>query len=311
MKSIYNILSIYFKSYFHLQSYLFTSLLLISIIGINYYFDLEDHYIDSIPQTYLRFIAMFGFQTIPYLLTIVILVYFERIKNPFTNHKFWFLMIFGFSLLALDRSVVFSQWIHTFVTPLNFSLTRKIANFLSGITFIVVPLSIYGALSKDKHYIFGLFGRFNGIKPYVFLLLGSFVCVFIGGFFSDIQSYYPVYLQDNPNYFQQETKISEVASLLYYQIPYALSFLSVEFFFRGFLIFAFMKYLGKYALLPMVITYCVLHFGKPMTEAISSVFGGFILGIIALKHQNIRGGILIHVGMAWSMEIIGYIHKIT
>lgn len=310
MKAIYNILSNYFKSYFHLQTYLSISLVLTGVIGMNYYFNFEDTYIDSIEPTVLRFGAMFLFQLVPYLLAILILLYYDRIKNPFKNTQFWLLTLFGFTLLALDRSINFSQFIHNNVTSLHFSYSRKIANFLSGVLFIVFPLILFALLSKDKHRIYGLFGRFNGIKPYAFLLFGSFICVFLGGFFSDIQSYYPLYLQVNPNDFQQDTQLSTLYMILLYELPYALSFISVEFFFRGFLLFAFIKYLGKYAVLPMAVTYCVLHFGKPMTEAISSVFGGLLLGIIALKHKNIRGGILIHVGMAWSMELIGYLHRI-
>jgi len=38
-------------------------------------------------------------------------------------------------------------------------------------------------------------------------------------------------------------------------------------------------------------------------EAISSFFGGFILGVHALEKRNIFGGIVIHVGIAYLMEI--------
>ena len=37
----------------------------------------------------------------------------------------------------------------------------------------------------------------------------------------------------------------------------------------------------------MAATYAALHFGKPMGETISSIFGGYILGVIALyNHSN-------------------------
>lgn len=310
MKSIFNILSNYFKSYFHLQVYLSIGVLLTILISLNYYFNFEDDYIDPIDNTLLRFGAMFIFQSIPYLIAIFILIYYKCIKSPFKSNMFWVLTVFGFTILALDRSLYFSQVVNTYFIDLNFTYTRKVANFLSGFILIIIPLLVFAFITKDQHKAYGLLGKFNGIRPYVFLLFGSFICVLLGGLFSDIQSYYPIYLQDNPNYFQQETGISSIVSILLYEIPYALSFVTVEFFFRGFLLFAFLKYLGKYAVLPMAVTYCILHFGKPMTEAISSIFGGTILGIIALKHQNIRGGILIHVGMAWSMEVIGYLHRI-
>ena len=309
MKSIFNVLSNYFNNYFHLKTYISIGILLIGLVSFNYYFDFEDDYIDTIHNNWLRFGAMFLFQALPYLIAIYILYHFKRIKNPFKQLHFWTFLIFGFTILALDRSVYFSDVVNTYFIDLNYSFTRKIANFSSGIILIVLPLIAFALITKDQYRVYGLLGRFNGIRPYAFLLFGSFICVFLGGFFSDIQSYYPIYLQDNPTHFQQQTQVSNLASIAIYEIPYALSFVTVELFFRGFLLFAFLKYLGKYAILPMAVTYCVLHFGKPMTEAISSIFGGMILGIIALKHQNIRGGILIHVGMAWSMELVGYLHR--
>ena len=57
----------------------------------------------------------------------------------------------------------------------------------------------------------------------------------------------------------------------------------------------------------MIATYCFLHFGKPVTETLSSIIGGYILGIIALKNKNIWGGVMVHVGVAWSMELFGYL----
>jgi hypothetical protein len=63
------------------------------------------------------------------------------------------------------------------------------------------------------------------------------------------------------------------------------------------------KVLGREAVLPMVAAYVFIHFGKPPGEAISSFFGGFILGIHSLSKKNIFGGIVIHVGIAFLMEL--------
>ena len=66
------------------------------------------------------------------------------------------------------------------------------------------------------------------------------------------------------------------------------------------------KLLGKEAVLPMVSMYAFLHFGKPLGETIGSVFGGYILGVIALKKEHIFGGFIIHVGVAYLMEITAF-----
>ena len=63
-----------------------------------------------------------------------------------------------------------------------------------------------------------------------------------------------------------------------YELCYGFDFFSVELFFRGFMVVALSRFVGKEARLPMVACYAFLHFGKPMMETIGSVFGGFALG---------------------------------
>jgi len=94
---------------------------------------------------------------------------------------------------------------------------------------------------------------------------------------------------------------------LIYEISYGIDFFSIELFFRGFLVFAFVRYVGADAVLPMAVFYCSIHFGKPLFECISSFFGGMLLGIIAYRTQSILGGIMVHLGIAWMMEAGGYI----
>lgn len=88
-----------------------------------------------------------------------------------------------------------------------------------------------------------------------------------------------------------------------YEIFYGSDFLNVEFFFRGFLILAFLEVAGPRVLLPMALFYCTIHWGKPAGELVSSLFGGSILGIVTYYSRSIIGGIIVHVGIAWLMEL--------
>ena len=54
---------------------------------------------------------------------------------------------------------------------------------------------------------------------------------------------------------------------------------------------------------------CFLHFGKPAGEAISSIFGGYILGILAFRSRNIYGGLIAHLGVAWGMDWLAFLNK--
>ena len=92
-----------------------------------------------------------------------------------------------------------------------------------------------------------------------------------------------------------------------YELSYGSDFVTIELFFRGFLILAFVKWAGKEAILPMAVFYCTIHFGKPLGECISSYFGGIILGVITYNTQTIFGGLLVHLGIAWLMELGGYL----
>ena len=63
--------------------------------------------------------------------------------------------------------------------------------------------------------------------------------------------------------------------------------------------------MGRGAVLPMVALYVVIHLGKPPVEAISSLFGGYILGALAYQIRHIWGGVFVHVFIALTMEIMG------
>jgi membrane protease YdiL (CAAX protease family) len=117
------------------------------------------------------------------------------------------------------------------------------------------------------------------------------------------------------DFLQVYPKIKNVAFLnnspwyykLLYELSYGLDFFTIELFFRGFLVLAFAKWVGKAAILPMALFYCTIHFGKPLGECISSYFGGLILGAVTLHTRSIWGGLMVHVGIAWLMEMFGYI----
>lgn len=83
----------------------------------------------------------------------------------------------------------------------------------------------------------------------------------------------------------------------------------VEFLFRGFMVIALIDVLGIDSILPMATLYCVYHFGKPMGEAISAFFGATILGVLAYNSRSIYGSILIHIGVAFMMELLAFLQK--
>jgi membrane protease YdiL (CAAX protease family) len=93
-----------------------------------------------------------------------------------------------------------------------------------------------------------------------------------------------------------------------WQLMYAAQFLSLEFFFRAFLLQGLRRSLGSNAIFVMVIPYCMIHYGKPMAETFGAIGAGLILGTLAMRTRSIWGGVLIHVGVALTMDLLALGH---
>lgn len=85
---------------------------------------------------------------------------------------------------------------------------------------------------------------------------------------------------------------------------YILQFLSLEFFFRGYLLRSLAPRFGSLSIFVMVVPYCMIHFGKPMAETFGAIFAGVVLGTIALRTRSIWGGVIIHVCVALLMDYL-------
>jgi len=92
---------------------------------------------------------------------------------------------------------------------------------------------------------------------------------------------------------------------------YGLQFLCLEFFFRGFLLFALARTIGAFSIFVMIVPYAMIHFGKPPAECVGSVIAGVALGTIALRTRSIYGGVFVHCGVAFSMDVFVLIQKGT
>ncbi len=88
----------------------------------------------------------------------------------------------------------------------------------------------------------------------------------------------------------------------YYDLPInsdslilsALELLGWEFVFRGFLLFAYFQVLGDDALWLQAVPFALAHLGKPPLETLSTLFGGFLFGLVALKTRSFIYPFLIH-----------------
>jgi uncharacterized protein len=110
-------------------------------------------------------------------------------------------------------------------------------------------------------------------------------------------AYYPFYKLADRSWFD----------LLSWELLYALHFVALEFFFRGFWPSAFERSMGEHAAYVSVAPYCMIHFSKPLLEVVAALPAGIVLGVLAMRARSIWGGALLHVAVAWSMDALALI----
>ena len=67
-----------------------------------------------------------------------------------------------------------------------------------------------------------------------------------------------------------------------------------EFFFRGFITFAYVRRFGPEALWLQAVPFALAHIGKPEIETLSTIFGGFAFGWVAYRTRSFVYPFLIH-----------------
>ncbi len=88
-----------------------------------------------------------------------------------------------------------------------------------------------------------------------------------------------------------------------WEAVYLVQFLAVEFFFRGALVHAARHRFGVWSILLPLIPYMMIHFGKPAGEAAGAVVAGLVLGYLSLRTGSILYGVLLHAGVAITMDL--------
>jgi hypothetical protein len=302
MNKILMMLRHHWQEDFHRKAY-FSLLLFLSVsLCLNYYFDFEDEYVDRVSDAW-KIPAKFLWFAFPYITASFIVLPFYGKREILKKKTFWIPALFILLCLGFDSGFPVYQWLVKDNFPYQVQLwIAKIFRDLINIPFILIPVFIFYIIRKEKSNFYGLTAPFDP-KPYLILLLLMLPLLFTASLLDNFNSFYPMYKESPASVFWN---IPEKWMILIYEIIYGWNFLSIEFVFRGFLVIGMTKVLGRQAILPMVAVYCFYHFGKPAGEAISSIFGGYILGVIAYETRSIFGGVILHVGVAWTMEMLGF-----
>jgi hypothetical protein len=307
MKKIWSFLKHHIREDFNYKHYGLVFLFLILSIYLNYRYEIEDVYLETF-DGFWEFVAYFIFYSISYYFSV--LSYTLCCKKTFVlkQRMFWIKSAFGIGLLSLDSSVPFlSPLIDQLTDPqINLWAYKVTINAISFFTVFLPILIFYYYVDKKENHVYGLNAKHFDTRPYFAMLLLMLPLLISASFSTSFLRQYPMYKSTHAHEF---LGVSEWVTVGAYEFVYGLDFVTVEYLFRGFLVIGMMSALGRGAVLSMAVIYCFLHFGKPMGEAISSIFGGYILGVVAYETRSVWGGIIVHIGIAWLMELIAFVQK--
>ncbi|HRJ51772.1 MAG TPA: CPBP family intramembrane metalloprotease [Candidatus Thiothrix moscowensis] len=163
------------------------------------------------------------------------------------------------------------------------------------VCFILIPVLVIKLVFRESLANYGLgIGKLRQhFKWYLLLTLPILCFVVIVSFRDDFSNHYPFYRLANRSW----------ADLLAWELLYLSQFVCVEFFFRGFILQACRPAFGVNAIFVMIVPYLMIHFSKPWLEATGAILFGLFLGILALRTRSIWGGVLVHVSIAFSMDM--------
>lgn len=162
---------------------------------------------------------------------------------------------------------------------------------------IVVPLVIIVWILGRRPGDFGY--RLRGLGrhwlPYLGLVAVMVPVLVWASSLESFRTYYPFY----------SGAAAGGVPFLAYELGYAVQFLGLEAFFRGYLLFGLRDRLGAaWAVAVMTVPYVMIHAGKPPLEIAGAVLAGFALGHLALRSRSFVPGFVVHVFVALSMDLM-------
>ena len=305
MRKIASYLRTHVQEDFERSLYLKEALFLVALITINYTIELEDRIIDAWIGNPIRIVWYFLLYAIAYFGALLIWALHTRQMQVFRNRRVWLYSLFGLAVLAWDGGFYgYQAWSkQLFDGQIYWFAFYGLSNLSSLLTVFLPLILFYFFVDDQRTRFYGLFKAQN-VSPYLILLAAMLPLIIWASFQPDFLRTYPSYRDSAADEF---FGVAPWVTALAYELFYGFDFISTELLFRGFLIIGMVHLLGRGTLLPMVVCYASLHFGKPLGETIGSVFGGYILGVIALHSRSVWGGILVHVGIAWAMELAAWL----
>ncbi len=202
--------------------------------------------------------------------------------------------------LFIPRAVTRNGWFAG-VTALPTGMTSGLVWVASTIVFFVlIPAMVVRRVHREPLATIGWSGRgFVRHAPlYVGLYLAVLPLIVLASTRADFARTYP---------FMAAARTS-IPTFIAWEGAYVLSFFALEAFFRGYLLFTCEARMGWTALFVMVVPYAMIHFHKPLPEALAAIGAGLALGALALALRSFWGGVVVHALVAVTMDLLA-VHR--
>jgi membrane protease YdiL (CAAX protease family) len=272
-------------------------------IYLNFFKLSEDQWIKADPNAIRRLLKYLGGYTVVFGGAYLLQLLFDKDRCLRTK-KLWLLIAFAIVIFSL-RAWYAPDWqtISSLVSPIYTTLVWKLIVNTQSLVTLLLPCTLYWLIiDKGRDQLYGFHAKGVVLWPYFVLLALMLPLLLAAGAQADFQTVYPRATRINI----PRSDPHWLSGTLAYESAYSLDYVMTEFFFRGFLIIPFARIIGPRAILPMCAFYVSVHFDKPLGECISSFFGGLILGVLAYRTKSIYGGVIVHLGIALGMELVGW-----
>lgn len=308
MKAIIRYLRSYFREEIRWPYLAAVLLILAGLLAADHVYNLTRTLVDVHARSSSFFLRTFLLYIIPFGGCILIYVIFYRKWQLLRQAEFIVLVLFTIAVYTFRCDIsLHRELLSSIPDPKEKYYYTRIANQLVfGLVLFVFPLLWWLWKDKRSMRLYGWSAKKIDLRPYFIALLILVPLIALASTQKDFLRVYPTAGRFN---FSNDPGWMAALKTIFYELCYGFDFVMNEFFFRGFIILAFARFMGRGIILPMTLFYVFIHLGKPMGETISSFFGGLILGVIAYETRSIYGGIILHLGLAWMMEIGGAIGR--
>lgn len=298
MTVIFKYIQEFYNKDFKLYYFLVILLLLAAWIYFNYWHSLESRLAGGNSSTWRNFFGYYLLYLVPFATAYFLQLLFYKDCTYYQNAWFWIILLLAPAFFSFrvnfnwHQDIIKATW-----TGDAQVFWQKSLGWVVRVFIVLIPVFIIWWIKDRENLPFYGTGPLQNVWPYLLMMLIMIPLITLASTQKDFLQMYP--------------KAKFIASLdlppkkwhyIFYELCYGFDFVSIEFFFRGFLILSLMKICGPHCIIPAACFYCTIHFGKPMGEAISSFWGGLLLGIISYNTQSIWGGLIVHLGIAWLME---------